>query len=74
MGCDEKVSEIDHLLWPVVGILEDGTEVQFQYDEIDPLDRIKCDYCLDGFTCSCEADIKCDYCSQGFTCDCEGAQ
>jgi N-formylglutamate amidohydrolase len=74
MGCDEKVSEIHHLLWPGVGVLEDGTEVQFEYVEIDPLDRIKCDYCLDGFTCSCEADIKCDYCSQGFYCDCGGAE
>jgi hypothetical protein len=50
MGCDEKVSEIDHLLWPVVGVLEDGTEVQFQYDEPE----IECDYCSQGFTCDCE--------------------
>jgi hypothetical protein len=74
MGCDEKVSEIDHLLWPVVGVLEDGTEVQFEYVEIDPLDRIKCTYCVQGLTCSCEAAIECDYCSQGFWCDCGGAE
>ena len=70
LDCDEEVLKIDHLLRPLVGVLEDGTEVQFQYGEIDPLDIIKCDYCLDGFTCSCKADITCDYCSQGFYCDC----
>ena len=53
MGCDEKVSEIDHLLWPVVGVLEDGTQVKFQYDEFDEED-IECSYCAQGFTCDCE--------------------
>jgi len=48
MGCDEKVSEIDHLLWPVVGILEDGTEVQFQYDEVN-----EDDYCINELNCDC---------------------
>ena len=48
MGCDEKVSEIDHLLWPVVGVLEDGTEVKFQYDEFD-----EDDCCINELNCDC---------------------
>jgi hypothetical protein len=37
IGYDDKVQEIDELLWPVVGVLEDGTEVSFEYfPDVEP--------------------------------------
>ena len=52
VGYHEKAAEIDRTLWPVVGVLEDGTEVIFTYDELAEMD-IECDYCAQGFTCDC---------------------
>ena len=49
IGYDDKVQEIDELLWPVVGVLEDGTEVPFQY-----LSDSVCSNCARGWACDCE--------------------
>ena len=35
IGYDDKAREIDELLWPVFGILEDGTEVSFEYNNTE---------------------------------------
>lgn len=75
MGCDEKVSEIDHLLWPVVGILEDGTKVPFQYEDYLMTNAAAKEFnAIMNRVIANEDNIECDYCAQGFTCDCEGAQ
>jgi N-formylglutamate deformylase len=52
LGCYEVSAQIDLTLWPVIGVLEDGTEVVFAYDDDEA--EIECDYCSQGLTCDCE--------------------
>ena len=52
LGRYEVSAQIDRTLWPVIGILEDGTEVVFAYDDDEA--EIECDYCSQGLTCDCE--------------------
>ena len=52
VGYDDKAAEIDHVLWPVIGVLEDGTEIEFTYDELAEMD-IERSYCAQGLTCDC---------------------
>ena len=52
VGYHEVAAEIDRTLWPVIGILEDGTEIVFTYDELAEMD-IECSYCAQGLACDC---------------------
>jgi hypothetical protein len=63
LGYESRADEVEHALWPVTGVLDDGTEVEFEY-------------CARGWACEedDEAEIFCVYCEDGFTCDCGGAQ
>jgi len=45
----QYVERINRILWPVVGINEDGTRVEFEYN--DP--EISCEYCGNGWACDC---------------------
>jgi hypothetical protein len=49
MGCGEEATEIKHPLWPIVGLLKDGTKIQFEYDRREE----GCGGGPDGF-CDCE--------------------
>lgn len=35
LGFEERAHQIERALWPVIGVLEDGTEVAFEYYEED---------------------------------------
>jgi hypothetical protein len=52
VGYYEVAAQIDLTLLPVVGVLEDGTEVIFTYDELAEMD-ICCHECAQGLTCDC---------------------
>lgn len=55
IGYQDKVQEIDELLWPVVGVLEDGTEIAFEYNKDAELEcNYECNYCAYGWACACE--------------------
>jgi hypothetical protein len=49
IGNAPRASRITEVLWPVVGVLDDGTEVEFEYDD----ENIVCEYCLNGWACDC---------------------
>ena len=50
LGYEDRANDIERTLWPVIGVLEDGTEVAFEfYDE----DVEACEYCDNGWACDC---------------------
>jgi hypothetical protein len=51
LGYESRADEVERALWPVVGVLEDGTEVEFEYGETD--EDITCEYCARGWACDC---------------------
>jgi hypothetical protein len=59
LGYDDRAHDIERALWPVVGVLEDGTEISYEYYDADEDD---------------DADLHCTYCANGWACDCAGAQ
>ena len=52
VGYHEVAAQIDLTLFPVVGALEDGTEVIFTYTELAEMD-VCCHECAQGLTCDC---------------------
>jgi hypothetical protein len=47
LGYESRADEVERALWPVVGVLEDGTEVEFEYDAT-------CETCARGWACECD--------------------
>ncbi len=50
LGYETRADEVERALWPVTGVLDDGTEVEFSYGN-DP--EIECNYCARGWACDC---------------------
>jgi hypothetical protein len=49
LGFEDRSNEIERALWPVVGVLDDGTEVEFEYHD----EPAECEYCANGRSCDC---------------------
>lgn len=51
LGYEDRSRQIERALWPVVGVLEDGTEVAFEYYDEEVVEE--CLYCANGWACDC---------------------
>jgi len=53
LGYESRADEVERALWPVVGVLDDGTEVEFEYCACGEDEDIACEYCARGWACDC---------------------